>query len=69
LTSDLSAYLPLTGGTLTGALIGTTALFNGSVDVLNGNINISNSYYLTARNNANNTFLRLIGRNPNKPHS
>jgi len=64
LTSDLSAYLPLTGGTLTGALIGTTALFNGSVDVLNGNINISNSYYLTARNNANNTFLRLIGRNP-----
>jgi hypothetical protein len=31
LTSDLSAYLPLTGGTLTGALIGTTATFSGTV--------------------------------------
>jgi hypothetical protein len=29
LTSDLSAYLPLTGGTLTGALNGTTATFSG----------------------------------------
>lgn len=63
LTSNLSAYLPLTGGTLTGNLTGTTAIFNGSVDVVNGQINLSNSYYLTARNNANNTFLRLIGRN------
>lgn len=50
--------------TLTGNLTGTTAIFNGSVDVVNGQINLSNSYYLTARNNANNTFLRLIGRNP-----
>jgi hypothetical protein len=31
LTSDLSAYLPLAGGTLTGALIGTTASFSGTV--------------------------------------
>ena len=31
LTSNLSAYLPLTGGTLTGALIGTTATFSGTV--------------------------------------
>jgi hypothetical protein len=31
LTSDLSAYLPLTGGTLTGALIGTSATFSGTV--------------------------------------
>ncbi len=29
LTSDLSAYLPLTGGTLTGGLNGTTATFSG----------------------------------------
>ena len=29
LTSDLSAYLPLTGGTLTGALSGTSATFSG----------------------------------------
>jgi hypothetical protein len=33
LTSDLSAYLPLTGGTLTGALNGTSASFTGSVNL------------------------------------
>ena len=31
LTSDLTGYLPLTGGTLTGALSGTSATFSGSV--------------------------------------
>ena len=31
LTSNLSAYLPLTGGTLTGALSGTSATFSGNV--------------------------------------
>ena len=31
LTSNLSAYLPLTGGTLTGALNGTSATFTGAV--------------------------------------
>ena len=33
LTSDLSGYLPLTGGTLTGALIGTSATFSGLLTV------------------------------------
>jgi hypothetical protein len=33
LTSDLSAYLPLTGGTLTGALSGTSATFSSTVSV------------------------------------
>jgi hypothetical protein len=33
LTSNLSAYLPLTGGTLTGALSGTSATFSGSVAI------------------------------------
>jgi hypothetical protein len=33
LTSNLSAYLPLTGGTLTGALNGTSATFTGNVNV------------------------------------
>ena len=33
LTSNLSAYLPLTGGTLTGALSGTSATFSSSVGV------------------------------------
>ena len=32
LTSDLSAYLPLAGGTLTGALSGTSATFSGAVN-------------------------------------
>jgi hypothetical protein len=36
LTSNLSAYLPLTGGTLTGALNGTTASFTGAVSVKGG---------------------------------
>ena len=31
LTSDLSGYLPLTGGTLTGALGGTSASFSGTI--------------------------------------
>jgi hypothetical protein len=31
LTSDLSAYLPLTGGTLTGSLTGTSATFSGNL--------------------------------------
>ena len=31
LTSDLSAYLPLSGGTLTGALSGTSATFSGKI--------------------------------------
>ena len=35
LTSNLSSYLPLSGGTLTGALGGTSATFSGNV-ILNG---------------------------------
>jgi hypothetical protein len=38
LTSNLSAYLPLTGGTLTGALSGTSATFSSDVTV-NGILN------------------------------
>jgi hypothetical protein len=37
LTSNLSSYLPLTGGTLTGALSGTSATFNSFVYILGGN--------------------------------
>jgi len=33
LTSNLSAYLPLAGGTLTGALIGTSATFTGDLTI------------------------------------
>lgn len=33
LTSNLSSYLPLAGGTLTGALIGTSATFSGNLTI------------------------------------
>jgi hypothetical protein len=38
LTTDLGSYLPLTGGTLTGALYGTSAEFSGSL-LVNGDAN------------------------------
>ena len=40
LTSNLSAYLPLTGGTLTGALAGTSATFSSSVTATQGNFSL-----------------------------
>ena len=42
LTSNLGAYLPLTGGTLTGALNGTSASFTGGVNLAttSGNVGI-----------------------------
>jgi hypothetical protein len=58
LTSDLGAYLPLSGGTLTGALGGTSATFSGAVQStsFNGVDNIS----LVAQNiNTNGTVLAL----------
>ena len=51
-TADLANYLPLAGGTLTGAL-----------NITNANLNLSNSYYLSGRNNANTANIGLIGRN------
>jgi hypothetical protein len=49
LTSDLSAYLPLSGGTLTGALSGTTGTFSGQVQgtIINST---SNTYRLSGNN-------------------
>jgi hypothetical protein len=51
-TAALANYLPLAGGTLTGAL-----------GITNANLNLSNAYSLTARNNANTAFISLIQRN------
>jgi hypothetical protein len=51
LTSNLSAYLPLAGGTLTGALSGTSATFSGSVTT-NSNLvvnKLSDSDYLALK--------------------
>jgi len=47
LTSDLGAYLPLSGGTLTGALFGTTASFASSI----GLTSASSSSSLTSTTN------------------
>jgi len=41
LTSNLSSYLPLAGGTLTGALNGTSALFSSSITATNAIFNNS----------------------------
>jgi len=74
LTSDLSAYLPLTGGTLTGALNGTSATFNGNLNMstsdarikggdTTGRVILSNSdtnAYLTINGSANGNSLALV---------
>jgi hypothetical protein len=44
LTSDLSAYLPLSGGTLTGALSGTSATFSGKGAIGGSAINTMTPY-------------------------
>jgi len=56
LTSNLSSYLPLTGGTLTGALIGTTANFSSDITI-GGNDSVSTRLYVRTENNANNPAL------------
>ena len=69
LTSNLSAYLPLTGGTLTGALSGTSGTFSGNVisngavigALLGGSIevyNSANSNYFDLKSTGGNFALR-----------
>jgi len=58
LTSNLSAYLPLAGGTLTGALTGTSATFSSSL--IAQSLAISNGYYLIGRNAANTAYRTLV---------
>jgi hypothetical protein len=61
--SALSAYLPLAGGTLTGALGGTSATFSGALDVTNtirtdgasNSILLRNGFTAVIRNPNNNT--------------
>ena len=43
---------------------GSALTFDGtSLSVVNGNMRLSNAYYLSGRNNANTTYISLIGRN------
>ena len=52
LTSNLSAYLPLTGGTLTGALSGTSATFSGTVEAPLFFANAGGSLFLQSASDA-----------------
>jgi hypothetical protein len=61
LTSDLGAYLPLTGGTLTGALNGTSASFTGAVAATGVSTNAALSILLPS--NANATIISSTGSN------
>ena len=61
LTSALSGYLPLTGGTLTGALNGTSATFSGSITstvtnalVLSNNTSTTQYVYMSLANSVGN---------------
>jgi hypothetical protein len=70
LTSNLSAYLPLTGGTLTGALNGTSATFSGAVQsdylvvgttaATSGGLRLGTQVAIRARNVANTANIPLI---------
>jgi hypothetical protein len=74
LTSNLSSYLPLAGGTLTGTLNGTSATFNGNLNMstsdarikggdTTGRVILSNSdtnAYLTLNGSANGNSLGLV---------
>jgi hypothetical protein len=62
LTSNLGAYLPLTGGTLTGALNGTSASFTGAVTSVGGIINGSDFRYNPLGNTNGNPVIVL--KNP-----
>jgi hypothetical protein len=66
LTSNLSSYLPLSGGTLTGALNGTSAVFTSSVTATQGNFfqTASSGFAITLRNrNANQTWAQVVDVN------
>jgi hypothetical protein len=68
-TSGSGNALSVTGSTSLGALSGTSATFSstlgvtGALTITNANLNLSNSYSLTARNNANSAYISLIQRN------
>jgi hypothetical protein len=57
---DSNAYLPLTGGTLTGALSGTSATFSSSITTTTAFFNAPNGFGLAVRNAANTQYRNLI---------
>jgi hypothetical protein len=71
LTSNLTAYLPLAGGTMTGTLNGTIANFSGAVDFFNASVNIgelacdANDFYVGGQTGKG---LKLCSNNLGNPH-
>ena len=72
LTTDLSAYLPLAGGTLTGALNGTSASFSGDITIsktnasslqLNSNSTSSYSAFYHSENGTPKAYWEYINSN------
>jgi hypothetical protein len=63
LTSNLASYLPLSGGTLTGALTGTSATFSGDVIASNGSGSVSMAINRGAAGNSNGLRFRTAGTN------
>jgi len=63
LTSNLSAYLPLTGGTLTGALSGTSATFSGNMAI--GGTTITDANMLNVIGNQSSVNIGLVLNNTN----
>jgi hypothetical protein len=61
--SALSGYLPLTGGTLTGALYGTSASFTGNVVSTLGFLQFANNYGIEGRNAANTAYRTVLKLN------
>jgi hypothetical protein len=59
LTSNLSGYLPLTGGTLTGSLGGTTAAFSGNTTI-GGSDGVATRLYVRTEDTANTPSLTLF---------
>ena len=59
LTSNLSAYLPLTGGTLTGTLNGTSSNFSSNVTI-GGNDSVATRLYVRTEDTANTPSLTLF---------
>jgi hypothetical protein len=72
LTSNLASYLPLAGGTLTGALSGTSATFTGDL-TNNGELRVTNNTGLTFLQLANTSTggrnFTLISSGASNPHS
>jgi hypothetical protein len=68
LTSDLSAYLPLAGGTLTGALTGTSATFSSTIGT-GGDITItkaSDASFIANNTSASGKSYRLVSKDDGK---